>query len=90
MLNFVYLSKFISASRGNPSVDITTLYLRLVMVTCKSFRTKKVLNVDGVSTKSHQRCLPSSPKTVSLSLGLSQENRRINGQGLWTACPPGV
>lgn len=45
----------------------------------------KVLNIDGVSTKSLQRCLLSSPETDSLKVRLSQECRRIHGQGLWTA-----
>lgn len=56
-----------STGYENPPLDITTLQLRLVRMTCKSmiFITTdvKILNVDGVSFESHQRCLlPSTAK----------------------------
>lgn len=37
MFNLVYLFKFLPTWCGNPSLDITTLRLRLVRMTCKSY-----------------------------------------------------
>lgn len=86
--SLVHLFKSLPTWCGNPSLDVTTLHLRLVRVTCKSYgfhyQNFKILNVDGVSFRSHQRCLPSSPakkcqfETVPRLLEL--------GQGLWAAC----
>lgn len=49
---------------GTPSLDVKH-YIRLVGMTCRPegflYENLKILNVDGVSFKSHQRCLPSSP-----------------------------
>lgn len=55
-----------STGSESPPLDITTLQLRLVRMTCKSVdpitTEVKILNVDRVSFESHQRCLLPSPK----------------------------
>lgn len=58
-------------------------------MTCKSYgfhyQNFKIMNVDGVSFKSHQRCLRSS-LLRSVSLRPSQGVEELGGQGFQVPC----